>query len=214
MVSLLTRLQSGVHHSLGITFSVFVDNGGQKRRQTSRSAVRAKIQTNCNFKAHVLQSSNLLGTDCRDWFMLHFRLPNRYVLWPYNYTILPNNISGLVHKDFLRPQSSPWGSCTRFIQQQQIQPNAINMARYKKAMYSELWVQLALVGCYSPIGVSGIAIATNNTYPSHLIVTWGVAIVSVYFNSALNPVLYCWRTSEMRQAVKQTISQALCCPLN
>ena len=93
-------------------------------------------------------------------------------------------------------------------------PNALNMARYKKAVYSELWVQLALVGCYSPIGVSGIAIATNNTYPSHLIVTWGVAIVSVYFNSALNPVLYCWRTSEMRQAVKQTISQALCCPLN
>ena len=56
------------------------------------------------------------------------------------------------------------------------------MARYKKAVYSELWVQLALVGCYSPIGVSGIAIASNNTYSSHLIVTWRVAIVSVYFN--------------------------------
>ena len=142
----------------------------------------AEIQTNCNFKAHVLHSSNLLGTDCRGWFMLHFRLPNRYVLWPYNYTILANNISGLVHKYFLRPQSSPWGSFKRFIQQQQIQPNALNMARYKKAVYSELWVQLALVGCYSPIGVSGIAIASNNTYSSHLIVTWGVAIVSVYFN--------------------------------
>ena len=153
-----------------------------ERRQTSRSVFRAKIQTKCNFKAHVLHSSNLLGTDCRGWFMLHYRLPNRYVLCPYNYTILPNNISGLVHKDFLRPQSSPWGSCKRFIQQQQIQSNALNMARYKKAVYSELWVQLALVGCYSPIGVSGIAIASNNTYSSHLIVTWGVAIVSVYFN--------------------------------
>ena len=73
-------LQSGVHHSLGITFSVFVDNGGQKRRQTSRSVFRAKIQTNCNFKAHVLHSSNLLGTDCRGWFMLRFRPPKRYVV--------------------------------------------------------------------------------------------------------------------------------------
>ena len=214
MVSLLTRIQSGVHHSLGITFSVFVDNGGQKRGQTSRPVVRAKTQTNCSFKAHVLHGSNLLGNDRRGWFMLHFRPPKRYMVWPYNYTILPNNISGLLHKDFLHPLSSPWGSCTRFIQQQQIQPNALNIARYKKAVYSELWVQLALVGCYSPIGVSGIAIASNNTYSSHLIVTWGVAIVSVYFNSALNPVLYCWRIREMRQAVKQTISQALCCPLN
>ena len=41
---------------------------------------------------------------CR-WSMLHFRLPN--------YTILPNNLSGLVNKDFLRTQSSP-GSSTRF----------------------------------------------------------------------------------------------------
>ena len=78
------------------------------------------------------------------------------------------------------------------------------MALYKKAMYSGLWVQLALVGCYVPIGVSGI----DNFH--HL----GVALVLVYFNSALNPVLYCWRICEMRQAVKQTISQALCCPLN
>ena len=101
-----------------------------------------------------------------------------------------------------------------FIQQQQNQPNAINMARYKKAVYSALWVQLVLVSCYVPIGVSGIVIASSNTYSSNLIVTWGVALVLVYFNSALNPVLYCWRISEMRQAVKQTISQALCCPLN
>ena len=49
---------------------------------------------------------------CR-WSLLHFRLPNRCVVWPYNYTILPNNLSGLVNKDFLPTQSSP-GSSTRF----------------------------------------------------------------------------------------------------
>ena len=101
-----------------------------------------------------------------------------------------------------------------FVQQKQNQSNTLNLARYKKAMYSGLWVQLALVGCYLPIGVSGIVIASSNTYSSHLFITWRVALVLVYFNSALNPVLYCWRISEMRQAVKQTISQALCCPLN
>ena len=94
-------------------FGVFVDNGGHKRGQTSRPFVGAKIQTNCNFKAHVLHGSNLLGTVCRGCFILYFRLPNRYVVQPYNYTILHDILSGLVHKDFLRSRSSP-GSSTRF----------------------------------------------------------------------------------------------------
>ena len=42
-------------------FSVFVDNGGHKREQTSRPVVGAKIQTNCNFESHLLHGSNLLG---------------------------------------------------------------------------------------------------------------------------------------------------------
>ena len=58
-------------------FSVIVDNGGYMRGQTSRPVVGAKIQTNFNFKAHIIHGTNLLGTDCRGWFMLHFRLPNR-----------------------------------------------------------------------------------------------------------------------------------------
>ena len=33
-----------------------------------------------------------------------------------------------------------------------------------------------------------------------------------YFNSTLNPFLYWWKISEVRQAMKQTIRQALCCP--
>ena len=36
-------------------------------------------------------------------------------------------------------------------QQQPSQTNALNMARFRKAVYSALWVQLALVVCYAPI---------------------------------------------------------------
>ena len=46
---------------------------------------------------------------------------------------------------------------------------------------------------------------------SHLVVTLGIANTLVYLNSTLNPFLYCWKISEVRQAVKQTIRQALCC---
>ena len=33
------------------------------------------------------------------------------------------------------------------VQQQPSQPNALNMTRYRKAVYNALWVQLALVVC-------------------------------------------------------------------
>ena len=77
------------------------------------------------------------------------------------------------------------------IREQPSQPNALSMARYRMAVYSGLWVQLALVGCFVPIGVLGVVIAWKNTYSSHFIVAWGVKTVLVYFNSTLNPFLYC-----------------------
>ena len=73
------------------------------------------------------------------------------------------------------------------LQQQPGQPNAPNMARYKKAVNSALWVQLALVVCYAPSFIVTIVIADSKTYSSHLVVLREVAAVLVYFNSTLNP---------------------------
>ena len=98
------------------------------------------------------------------------------------------------------------------VQQQPSQLNVLNIAQYRKAVYSALWVQLALV-CFAPFFIVVTAIAhSNKTNSSHLVIVWGIADVLVYFNSTLNPFLYCWRISEVRQAMKQTIRQALCCP--
>ena len=98
------------------------------------------------------------------------------------------------------------------IQQQPSQPNALNMARYRKAVYSALWVQLVLVVCYTPYYIVAIVVTYGTTYSSQLVITGEMAIILVYFNSTLNPFLYCWKISEVRRAMKQTIRQALCCP--
>ena len=97
------------------------------------------------------------------------------------------------------------------VQQQPIQPNALNLARYRKAVYSALWVQLALVVCYLPYSIFRIAVSSSDESSSHLIALRMTSVL-IYFNSTLNPFLYCWKISEVRQAVKQTIRQALCCP--
>ena len=100
------------------------------------------------------------------------------------------------------------------VQLQSTQPNSLNILQYRKAVYSALWVQFALVLCYIPFIVVEIVIveANKRTFSSHLLVTRGIAATLLFFNSTLNPFLYCWKISEVRQAVKQTIRQALCCP--
>ena len=97
-----------------------------------------------------------------------------------------------------------------YAQQQPSQPNALIMARYRKAVYSALWVQLVLVVCYVPNMTVEIVISLSLKGLSNFIVIRGMANVLVFFNSTLNPFLYCWKISEVRRAVKQTIRQAIC----
>ena len=96
-----------------------------------------------------------------------------------------------------------------FAQQPPSQPNVLNMARYRKAVYSALWVQLALVVCYVPRFTVEIMISLSTKRFSNLFILHGMANVLVFFNSTLNPFLYCWKISEVRQVVKQTIRQAI-----
>ena len=97
-----------------------------------------------------------------------------------------------------------------YAQQQPSQPNALNMARYRKAVYNALWVQLALVVCYVPQFTLKIAMSlSKERFPNFIIIS-EMATFFVLFNSTLNPFLYCWKISEVRRAVKQTIRQAIC----
>ena len=94
------------------------------------------------------------------------------------------------------------------VQRQRSQPNALNMARYRKAVYNAIWVQLALVVCYVPQFIVRIVIFLSAKRFSNFFLIYGMGIVILFFNSTLNPFLYCWKISEVRRAVKQTIRQA------
>ena len=95
-------------------------------------------------------------------------------------------------------------------QQQPSQPSALNMARYRKAVYSALWVQLALVVCYVPQFTMQIVISLSTKQFPNFFIFPGMANVLLFLNSTLNLFLYCWGISEVRRAVKQTIRQAIC----
>ena len=98
------------------------------------------------------------------------------------------------------------------VQQQPSQTNVLNMARYRMAVNSALWVQLTLVVCYVPQLIMLLVITNRKNISSHVIVIDTITNILTYFNSTLNPFLYCWKAREVRQAVKQTIRQTLCFP--
>nr|XP_058947113.1 melanocyte-stimulating hormone receptor-like [Pocillopora verrucosa] len=86
----------------------------------------------------------------------------------------------------------------------------LDIGRYRKAVHSAVWVQLAMALCYLPYLVV-MALRNNITMSSSYFLAWAASVSLVYFNSSLNPFLYCWKIAEVRQVVKETIRQALCC---
>ncbi|XP_078348435.1 adenosine receptor A3-like [Oculina patagonica] len=96
---------------------------------------------------------------------------------------------------------------------QQGKPNGhepSNLARYRKTVSSALWVQFAVVTCYLPMTIITVLMATRGMIPS-LLVAWSFASTLMFFNSALNPILYCWKIREVRREVIDIIKQISCC---
>ena len=89
------------------------------------------------------------------------------------------------------------------------QPNQeipLNIARYRKAVYSALWVQGTLVVCYLPLNiVNTYALTTQRDFSLSVYLAWHFMSTLVFLNSSLNPLLYCWKIREVRQAVKEKL---------
>ena len=96
-------------------------------------------------------------------------------------------------------------------QRQPRQATPLNMARYRKAVSSALWLQLTLVVCYLPYGVA-VASTPQWGVPLSFLLARHYSGTLVYLNSSLNPLLYCWKIREIRQAVKETLRQLGCLP--
>ena len=142
---------------------------------------------------------------------LCYKLDHRITAW-YGLTVVPlcYVISIVSFTKIFCALSHHYAQIRDHVQQPN-QPNAVNTTIYKKAVYNALWVQLALVVCYLPYGLLEIVIRQSKTYSWYLVIMRGAAGTSTFLNSTLNPFLYCWKISEVRQAVKQTIREAFSC---
>ena len=96
-----------------------------------------------------------------------------------------------------------------FPQRQQNQQVPLNIARYRKAVSAALWVQMTLVVSYLPFLITE-ALKHQRGIPLSLYHAREFTGTLVLLNSSLNPLLYCWKIREVRQAVKDTMRELLC----
>ena len=89
------------------------------------------------------------------------------------------------------------------------QPNGggipLNIERYRKTVSAALWVQLTLVACYFPHAGLVPFVSLSSAGEVSLVIGFRYTTTLVFFNSSLNPFLYCWKIREVRQAVKDTL---------
>lgn len=81
--------------------------------------------------------------------------------------------------------------------------------RYRKGVYSALWVQVALIVCYLPHFLAEIYIDQKGMNSS-VYYAAQLTVTLVFLNSSLHPILYCWKIGEVREAVKNTLRQRFC----
>ena len=86
----------------------------------------------------------------------------------------------------------------------------LNIERYKRTVSTIVWVQLALLFCYLPIIILMILTTTSPSKYRRGSIFYVCTATVVYFNSTLNPILFCWKIREVRQEVKNTVKQIRC----
>ena len=124
---------------------------------------------------------------------LCYILDHRITFW-YGYIVIPSClvISIASYIKIFRTLSHQHTQVQDHVEQQPSQPNVPNMARYRKAVNSALWVQLALVVCYVPYFIVQLFLASSRP-SSTVALASGITTVFVSYNSTLNPFLYCWK---------------------
>ena len=91
------------------------------------------------------------------------------------------------------------------------QNQIMNMTRYKRAVSNALWVTVTSVVCYLPFVIME-AVTHETDVTLSISFSRQFVVTLVFLNSSLNPLLYCWKIREVRQAVKDSVGQLCCSP--
>ena len=89
-----------------------------------------------------------------------------------------------------------------------INGNNHNMRESRNTAKNTFIFYIVLIMCYTPLSVTWLVVAISPTYRWPM--EWIVADTLLFMNSSINPFLYCWRLSELREAVVNMAKQISC----
>ena len=86
-------------------------------------------------------------------------------------------------------------------------PSRVHELKYKRSVSTTMLVSIFMIACYLPFAIFATVIAIRHEISSSSLAADGIVLSLVYFNSSINPVIYCCRIREVRQAVKAAIGR-------
>ena len=87
--------------------------------------------------------------------------------------------------------------------------NQLNLMRSRKTVISATWVQATFLVCSLPLTIIMILVISGFRTATVFFI-WDLATSLLFFNSSLNPFIYCWKIKQVRQAVRGTVKQCCC----
>lgn len=91
----------------------------------------------------------------------------------------------------------------------------LSINKYKKSVFAMRFIYIALLLCYIPItcvAVLYIFIKDDSSVKLYLLPVGNFATTLLFFNSSMNPVLYCWRIRQVRGAMWNLVNNFHPCP--
>lgn len=83
-----------------------------------------------------------------------------------------------------------------------------NLSRYKKTASTLLFLFLIFFIFYAPYGLFSLYRQVEG-HTVFYMKGWTISVVFIYLNSALNPIICCWKIRELRSAVKKVLFQLI-----
>ena len=80
-----------------------------------------------------------------------------------------------------------------------------DMARFRRTTNTMILLVGAFVGSYIPFVITTATSALQAKEDMRVSVAHCVAVALVFTNAAVNPLIYFWRVSELREAAKRTL---------
>ena len=86
---------------------------------------------------------------------------------------------------------------------------AINLTKYKKSVFSILYILVVFSIGYVPVA---ICMGMSTVWMNELVALWvNISFVLMFLSSSLNPLLYLWRMKDIRNEVKLLVKRILHC---